>query len=229
MMAFKKSSAPDRTTLTAVARQLAELGRQFYSRGWTLGTSGNFSAVLSEDPLSLAITASGLDKGRLDPADLLKIDSEGILILEGKRRVAGHRLSGKTAQRRPSDETRLHLAIVRARQARAVLHTHSVWATIVSERYAARRGVLIEGYEMLKGLEGVYSHKDRVWLPILENSQDMPALAHAVIETLDQHPGAHGLLLRGHGLYTWGRDLATAKRHVEILEFLVEVVGRSTG
>jgi methylthioribulose-1-phosphate dehydratase len=36
----------------------------------------------------------------------------------------------------------------------------------------------------------------------------------------------HGFLLRGHGLYTWGADVAQARRHVEILEFLLEVVGR---
>jgi len=37
----------------------------------------------------------------------------------------------------------------------------------------------------------------------------------------------HGFLLRRHGLYTWGEDLAQAKRHLEILEFLLEVIGRT--
>ena len=37
----------------------------------------------------------------------------------------------------------------------------------------------------------------------------------------------HGLLIRRHGLYTWGRDLDELKRHLEVLEFLLEVVGRS--
>ncbi|MEM8681120.1 MAG: class II aldolase/adducin family protein, partial [Planctomycetota bacterium] len=36
----------------------------------------------------------------------------------------------------------------------------------------------------------------------------------------------HGLLLKGHGLYTWGSDFLEAKRHVEVLEFLFEVTGR---
>jgi len=27
-------------------------------------------------------------------------------------------------------------------------------------------------------------------------------------------------------MYTWGKDLSTAARHVEILEFLMEAVGR---
>ena len=80
---------------------------------------------------------------------------------------------------------------------------------------------------MLKGLQGVTTHEHREWLPILENSQDMEALADRVGDTLKQHQDAHGFLLRRHGLYSWGNDLAQAKRHVEILEFLLEAVGRT--
>ena len=80
---------------------------------------------------------------------------------------------------------------------------------------------------MLKGLEGVQTHQHREWLPILENSQDYDALARNVERVLGDHPGSHGFLLRRHGLYTWGRDLTEAKRHVEILEFLMEVLGRT--
>jgi methylthioribulose-1-phosphate dehydratase len=197
---------------SALAKELAEIGRGFYRRGWVLGTSGNFSAVSGPEPFRLAITASGVDKGALTPDQILGVDAEGAV-------VAG---AG-----RPSDEARLHLAIVRVRGARAVLHTHSVWSTILSEAGASAGGVGIAGYEMLKGLAGVKTHEHREWLPIIENSQDMPALALAVEQALRQHPLAHGFLLRGHGLYTWGRDLAEARRHVEILEFLLEVIGRT--
>jgi methylthioribulose-1-phosphate dehydratase len=40
---------------------------------------------------------------------------------------------------------------------------------------------------------------------------------------------AHGFLIRSHGLYTWGRDLAEANRQLEILEFLLEVTARKRG
>ena len=106
------------------------------------------------------------------------------------------------------------------------MHTHSVWGTVLSEECAAQGGISIAGYEMLKGLAGVHTHEHREWLPILDNGQDMADLAKSVERTLEKHPGAHGFLLQGHGLYTWGRDLMEAKRHVEILEFLLEVVGR---
>ena len=53
--------------------------------------------------------------------------------------------------------------------------------------------------------------------------------APGVEAVLADHPNAHGFLIRRHGLYTWGRDLAEAKRQVEILEFLFEVMGRKRG
>ena len=199
---------------TAVAADLAEVGRAFYSRGWVLGTSGNFSAVVRREPLRLAITASSVDKGQLTADHLLQIDAQGG-VLEGGGR--------------PSAETLLHLAVVRLCEAGAVLHTHSVWSNILSDAYSADGGISIEGYEMLKGLEGVSTHEHSEWLPIIENSQDMTRLAGSVEATLEQHPRAHGFLLRRRGLYTWGRDIAEAKRHVEILEFLLEVRGRTYG
>src|SRR5438132_1359245 len=67
----------------------------------------------------------------------------------------------------------------------------------------------------------------RDWVPILENSQDMIELGERVSKTLRESPGIHGFLLKEHGLYTWGAGLQEAKRHVEILEFLMEVLVRS--
>jgi methylthioribulose-1-phosphate dehydratase len=102
---------------------------------------------------------------------------------------------------------------------------------MLSESWAGRADdtLAIEGYEMLKGLAGVASHDHREVVPILENDQDIPRLAACVGATLDRHPDAHAFLLRRHGLYTWGETLADAERHVEILEFLFEVVGRNSG
>jgi methylthioribulose-1-phosphate dehydratase len=199
--------------LSAVAAELAQLGRGFYTRGWVLGTSGNLSAVVSRDPVRLAITSSGVDKGKLAEDDILLIDGDGKL-LEGNGR--------------PSAETLLHLAVVRLRGAGAVLHTHSVWSNILSDACFGEGGVTIEGHEMLKGLQGVQTHEHSEWLPIIENSQDMASLASTVEQVLTRNPDAHGFLLRRHGLYTWGSDLAEAKRHVEILEFLLEVIGRTS-
>jgi methylthioribulose-1-phosphate dehydratase len=196
---------------SVAANRLAEIGHGFYRRGWMLGTSGNLSAVSGIDPLRLAITSSGVDKGALSPGQILQVDETGTVV-EGVGR--------------PSDETALHLSIVRKKGAGAVLHTHSVWGTLVSSLSSESDGISIEGYEMLKGLAGIKTHEHIEWLPIIDNSQDIAALAGALEHALDDNPECHGVLIRGHGLYSWGKDLTEATRHIEILEFLIEVFGR---
>ena len=200
-----------RSSHANLAKELAKLGREFHKRGWALGTSGNYSVVLKRSPLQLLITSTGLDKSVLTDHDFIEIDSEGSV------------LAGKA---RPSAETFLHLAIARVKSVGCILHTHSVWGTVLSEKHNAKGGLAITGYEMLKGLEGVRTHEHREWIPIFENSQDISSLAERVAALLEREGDAHGFLLSGHGLYTWGEDVAQAHRHVEIFEFLLEIVGR---
>jgi methylthioribulose-1-phosphate dehydratase len=200
-------------TLIQAADELVRLGSDFYRRGWMLGTSGNLSTVVSRDPLRLAITASSIDKGRMHAGQILEVDDNGKMVQD-------------TAAGRPSAETLLHLEVIRSTGATAVLHTHSVWTTVLSDYHHVHGGFHIEGYEMLKGLDGVQTHEHREWLPVMENTQDMAALAVEARALFKKNPAIHGLLVRRHGLYTWGKDLATAARHVEILEFLLEAVGR---
>ena len=192
--------------------RLAELARDFHRRGWALGTSGNFSAVMDRAPLRVAITASSVDKSRLSLDDILEVGVDGKVL--------------SPAQAKPSAETLLHIVIVQTLGAGAVLHTHSVWSTILSDYHIGHGGFFIEGYEMLKGLEGIKTHEHREWVPILENSQDMEALAAEARRMIEENPEIHGFLIRRHGMYTWGRDLPEAARHVEILEFLLESIGR---
>jgi len=197
---------------TVTSRELAAIGRRFYGRGWVQGTSGNFSAVVSREPLRLAITASSVHKGQLRDAHIIEIDGEADIV--------------GTRTRAPSAEALLHLEVVRRRGAGGVLHTHSIWGTILSGAGPHRDFLTIDGFEMLKGLSGVRTHTHVERIPIIDNDQDMSRLARVVGDTLDRNPEAHAFLLRRHGLYTWGDTLADAERHVEILEFLFEAIGR---
>jgi methylthioribulose-1-phosphate dehydratase len=198
-----------------IASQLARVASVLHSRGWMLGTSGNLSAIVDSEPLRLAITPSGVDKGELTSEQILLIDELG-------ESIGNH--SGK-----PSDETPVHISVIKTRGVGAVAHTHSVWATILSDLHSAAGGLTIEGYEMLKGLQGVTTHLHQEWIPIFDNSQEMPALAEIIGDVLGRQRNIHAFLLRRHGLYTWGRNLKEAQRHVEILEFLLEAVGRTRG
>jgi methylthioribulose-1-phosphate dehydratase len=192
---------------------LVELIHSIHRRGWSPGTGGNFSALLARAPFRLLITPSGVDKGRVTADELLEVGPQG-------ERLGGH---GK-----PSAETLLHVAVVTTTAARVVLHTHSIWNTLASLQPTAADPPRYElhGYEMLKGLCGVTTHEHREVVPILANSQDIPALQLELCRVLAAQPATHAVLIAGHGLYTWGQDLAEAQRHLEVLEFLFEVALR---
>ena len=199
----------DANSLLQAAESLCATARWCYTQGWAPATSGNFSVRVGGRVL---ITASGLDKGLLTPEGLLEVDLDG--------RVLG-------GAGRPSAETGLHLVLLKARpEIGAILHVHTVWNTLLSGIYEADRHVEIGGYELLKGLSGVSSHTHVERVPILENSQDYAELTAKLAEVLVEYPDAHGVLLRRHGLYTWGESVAEARRHLEALEFLFEVEAR---
>ena len=187
------------------------IGRNQARPSYGAGTSGNFSATVATKPVDLCITPTGANKGVLAATDFLLVDERGRV-----RMPLGFK---------PSAELPLHLEIVRQREAGAVLHTHSVWSTILSARHREQKGLAIEGFEMLKGLEGVRTHEHREWIPIVDNDQDMTTMSAKVRDVLKADPAAHAFLIAGHGLYTWGKTIGEAERHVEILEFLFEVAG----
>ncbi len=194
--------------------ELRATGRMCHARGWSLGTSSNYSVVLGREPLELLVTASGKDKGALGREDFVRIDAAG-------RPTAPN-------QPKSSAETMLHVVLARLPDVGAVLHTHSPWCTVLSDLFFAEGCLEFEGYEMLKGLAGITTHETTERLAIFENTQDIPQLAEEVSRRLAEDDPAlrHGFLIRKHGMYTWGEDLAEARRHVEIIEFLLECVGR---
>ena len=202
---------------SAVA-DLVQTGQLFYQRGWSVGTSSNYSVIIDRQPLELLVTASGMHKGRLRADDFVRINDQGRPVLPD--------------QPKSSAETMLHVvAAQKLPHVGCVLHTHSVWATILGDKFFSRGHVPIHGFEMLKGLAGITTHDIEYELKIFENTQDIPILAAEVGRWLDEclaagGPGPHGYLIRKHGLYTWGKDVAEAQRHIEIYEFLLECVGR---
>lgn len=190
--------------IRALSDELIRAGRFFFERGWVPATAGNFSARLDGD--QLIITASGRHKGELDADGFLLMGLDGEVLSPG---------------RKPSAETGLHLQLYRrAPELGAVLHTHSMYATLLSR--LSPGGVVLEGYEVLKALPGVVTHETRLEVPVFPNDQDIPRLAARVEAHMREHPGLPGYLIEGHGFYTWGRTVADARRHMEAFEFLFE-------
>ncbi|MBM1206557.1 MULTISPECIES: methylthioribulose 1-phosphate dehydratase [Pseudomonas] len=185
--------------------EIIEAGRFLYARGWSPATSSNYSTRLTASQALL--TVSGKHKGQLGPDDVLATDLAGNSLEPGKK---------------PSAETLLHTQLYSWRpDIGAVLHTHSVNATVLS-RLTPGDSIEFEDYELQKAFSGVSTHESRVLVPIFDNDQDIARLAAKVQPWLEAHPDCVGYLIRGHGLYTWGARMSDALRQIEAFEFLFE-------
>ena len=186
-------------------QEIIDAGRFLYGRGWSPATSSNYSTRLSATQALL--TVSGKHKGQLGVDDVLATDLSGNSLEVGKK---------------PSAETLLHTQLYCWRpEIGAVLHTHSVNATVLS-RLTPGDSIEFEDYELQKACSGVSTHESKVRVPIFDNDQDIERLASKVQPWLQAHPECVGYLIRGHGLYTWGARMSDALRQIEAFEFLFE-------
>ena len=186
-----------------VTGDLAAIGRFAAARGWVPATSGNFSCRIDER--HIAITRSGIDKGNIGARDLIVVALDRPL-------PAG-----------VSAETPLHVARYRrSTDIGAIVHVHSVAATVLSRADEAHGSVALHGFEMHKSLRGITTHESDVQLPIFANDQDTETLAARIESGLVPEPPVPGYLLAGHGLYAWGATMDDARRHLEGLEFLLQ-------
>lgn len=187
------------------ADAIAQAAGELAAFGWTPATSSNFSMRLDDE--HAAITISGRDKGRLTRSDIMLVDMAGKAV-------------GTDA--RPSAETELHTQIYRRwPQMNAVLHTHSRTQSVASRLFADAGVIRLEGWELQKAITGYTTHESVLEVPVFPNTQHMPELVAQVDAWIDSGKPLHAYLINGHGIYTWGRDMAETRRHLEALEFLL--------
>jgi methylthioribulose-1-phosphate dehydratase len=188
-----------------LAQAIVDAGRFLHGRGWSPATSSNYSSRLTDSQALL--TVSGKHKGQLTTDDLLTVDMNGQSLEEGKK---------------PSAETLLHTQLYRWKpEIGAVLHTHSVNATVLSKLCSGDSLTFVD-YELQKAFSGVATHESEVVVPIFDNDQNIDRLASHIQPWLDEHADCVGYLIRGHGLYTWGSQMSDALRQIEAFEFLFE-------
>jgi methylthioribulose-1-phosphate dehydratase len=201
-----KIHAPvDPALLAQRADAIAEAARELAAFGWTPATSSNFSMRI--DGSLAAITISGRDKGRLGRDDIMVIDMDGNAV---------------GSDHRPSAETGLHTQVYRRfPEANVVLHTHSRTQSVASRLFAAKGLVRFEGWELQKAISGYTTHESVLDIPVFPNTQHMPELEARVDTWIDSGKPLYAYLIDGHGIYTWGRDMAETRRHIEALEFLL--------
>ena len=192
------------TTPTDARAAIVAVGRWLDGKGWAPATAGNYSMRLDDG--TFAVTVSGRHKGRLIEDDVMRVDA------------AGASLDGK----KPSAETALHLAIYRDfPDAGAVLHSHSPAAVGLSRAFPDLHGYVLAGHEMLKALPGIVTHEAEATIPIVDNGQDMAMIDAAMAPRLLAPGAVPAYLIRSHGLYGWGRDMAEAERVIEAVEWMI--------
>ena len=190
--------------MNLVTTELIQIAAFATQRGWCPATGGNFSCRVTAD--TVAITASGADKGNLQAEDILLVDLQGQV---------------KNSVRKSSAETLLHLAMYQLDpEIQAVLHVHTVANTVLS-KYIQHPMLQLQNYEMLKPFRGVDTHQTTIDIPILDNSQDMTVLAAEITRLYPTLKNCYGFLVRAHGCYVWGKNIQEAKRHLEAFEFLL--------
>lgn len=165
-----------------IKEQILKTGAMMAAGGLVTGTWGNISARVPGEPLYV-ITPSGIPYDRLEKTDLVLVDGSGHII-EGERR--------------PSTELKLHMAIYNARKdAAAIVHTHSVFASALAVAGKALPPILEDMVQLVGGE-----------VPVARYARAGTAnLAAAAVEAIGTR---NAVLLANHGLVGVGRDLAEA-------------------
>lgn len=188
--------------MAELRQQVCDHGKKAVELGLVIGTSGNLSV---RDGDLVAVTPSGAALDRLTPEMCPIVDVDGYLV-EGDLQ--------------PSSETPMHLAIYQSTAARAVVHTHSVFGTIVATTMTELPPVHYNAL-LLGGVVKVAEYA----------TYGTPELAANVGAAL---AGKQAALMANHGGVTVGASLEQAFEATRLLEWLCEVyvrglaVGRPT-
>ncbi|GGS78756.1 fuculose phosphate aldolase [Planobispora rosea] len=176
-------------------RLLCDYGRRAAATGLVVGAAGNLSVRVGD---LIAVTPGGVPLDRLEPGACPVIDIEGHLV-EGELQ--------------PSSETPMHLAVYTTTGARAVVHTHSVFGTVVATTMTELPPIHYNTL-LLGGTVRVAEYA----------TYGTPELAANVRAALE---GRQAALLANHGGVTVGDDLDKAFEATRLLEWLCEVYVRA--
>lgn len=181
---------------------IVRYAKALFDRGLTPGSSGNISVRLDDGYL---FTPTNACLGFLDPARLSRLDLQG-------RHVSGDA---------PTKELPLHTGVYEARpQARAVVHLHSTYATLLS---------CLADVDPTNALAPITPYVVmRVGrVPVVPYSRPGDA---AVRPLIVEHARAHAaFLLANHGPVVSGASLDSAVYAIEELEETAKLLALSRG
>jgi len=205
------------------ANLIPELCKRFYQWGWVTGTGGGTSIRTDKH---VYIAPSGVQK------ELMK--SQNIFVLNWptpKYPPEARQYLRKPLDLKPSACTPLFLAAFE-RGAGCCIHTHSQWCVLVTllvEKMHGKEACFeISNIEQIKGIpkgrgEGMHNFHDTLRVPIIENTAFEEDLTGSLEKAMEQYPDTYAVLVRRHGIYVWGDNVAKAKTQCESLDYLFQL------
>ncbi|MEU6852149.1 class II aldolase/adducin family protein [Actinacidiphila alni] len=180
-----------RDSLEKAWSDVVDTARRSVADGLVVGTSGNVSARAGDLVL---VTPTGVPYDRLGPDDAVVVD------------LTGRQLTGEL---RPTSELPMHLAVYRATEARAIVHTHAPHATAVS--------TLVDELPLIHYMAAALGGRVRV---ADYATYGTDRLADAVLKALRDRTGC---LMRNHGTLVYADTLGRAYDNTAQLEWMCRV------
>lgn len=191
--------------LNQLKDEMVQVIRSYHLKGWSPATSTNYS--FKDEDGQIWVSRSGIDKSQMRTEDFMSVNTDG----EASPEYIGVK---------PSAETVIHCVIYKLfPDVRFILHSHGVFPVILSSKLTNE--LIVQGYEIQKGFEGVDTHEVKCIIPILQNNQEMSYFKQELANKKTQLN--HGcFIIKRHGTYAWGSSLAEAKRHLETLDYICQ-------
>ncbi|GAB7364151.1 hypothetical protein MBLNU230_g4702t1 [Neophaeotheca triangularis] len=209
------------------ANHICELCRKFYALGWVTGTGGGVSI---KHGAHIYIAPSGVQKELMQPDNMFVMDYESQQYLRQPMTL------------KPSACTPLFMAAFTVRGAGCCIHTHSQWAVLVTllcAQSADPNVFRLNQIEQIKGISrtgtgsttiaeggrklGNLGFFDTMEVPIIDNTAHEEDLKESLEQAMREWPEACAVLVRRHGIYVWGKDVAQAKTQCESLDYLFQL------
>nr|CAD7265643.1 unnamed protein product [Timema shepardi] len=192
---------------------IPELCRLFYTLGWVTGTGGGISIKYEN---KIYIAPSGVQKERILPEELFVQDINGRDL----------ELPAPEKKLKKSQCTPLFMCAYVARNAGAVIHTHSKAAVMATLLYPGKE-FKVTHLEMIKGIQNQelgrnYNYDEELVVPIIENTPWEADLKQKMTQVLEDYPQTTAVLVRRHGVYVWGDTWQQAKTMTECYDYLFD-------
>ncbi|KAK5134648.1 hypothetical protein LTR08_006304 [Meristemomyces frigidus] len=189
------------------ANHISDLCRRFYTLGWVTGTGGGVS-IRSGDHIYLA--PSGVQKEMMQPTDMFVMDYNTKQYLRRPADVEEEPPADGQAGLQPDPE---HPS------SRSVFSIKEIEQIKGISRGGSGSSEIAEGGRKVGNL-GYY---DTMRIPIIDNTAHEEDLRETLEKAIEEWPETCAVLVRRHGVYVWGKDVAQAKTQAESLDYLFQL------